>query len=60
VHDIADLVCSVAAILGFMGEGLQAGDRMMMGSIVQVSVSPGDEVIAELGALGRVQLTVEP
>jgi 2-keto-4-pentenoate hydratase len=60
VHDIADLVCSVAAILGFMGEGLQAGDRMIMGSIVQVSVSPGDEVIAELGALGRVQLTVEP
>jgi 2-keto-4-pentenoate hydratase len=58
-HDIADLVCSVAAILGFMGEGLQAGDRMIMGSIVQVSVSPGDEVIAELGALGRVQLTVE-
>jgi 2-keto-4-pentenoate hydratase len=58
-HDIADLVCSVAAILGFMGEGLQAGDRMIMGSIVQVSVSPGDQVIAELGALGRVQLTVE-
>jgi hypothetical protein len=59
VQDIADLVCSVAAILGFMGERLQAGDRMIMGSIVQVSVAPGDEVIAELGALGRVQLTVE-
>jgi 2-keto-4-pentenoate hydratase len=58
VHDIADLVCSVAAILGFMGERLQAGDRMIMGSIVQVSVSPDDEVIAELGGLGRVQLTV--
>jgi 2-keto-4-pentenoate hydratase len=57
-HDIADLVCSVAAILGFMGERLQAGDRMIMGSIVQVSISPGDDVIAELSALGRVQLTV--
>lgn len=59
-HDIADLVCSVAAVLGFMGEVLQAGDRMIMGSIVQVSVSPGDDVIAELGGLGRVQMTVEP
>jgi 2-keto-4-pentenoate hydratase len=59
-QDIADLVCSVAALLGFMGERLQAGDRLIMGSIVQLSVSPGDQVIAELGALGRVQLTIDP
>ena len=58
-QDIADLVCSVAALLGGMGERLQAGDRMIMGSIVQVPLAPGDQVIAELGALGRVQLTVE-
>ena len=40
----SDLLRSVAAILG---------------SIVQVPVSPRDEVIAELGGLGRVQLSVE-
>jgi hypothetical protein len=33
---------------------------MIMGSIVQVSVAPGDEVIAEVGALGRVQLAIDP
>jgi 2-keto-4-pentenoate hydratase len=59
LQDIAYLVCSVAALLGGMGERLQAGDRMIMGSIVQVPIATGDEVIAELGALGRVQLTVE-
>jgi hypothetical protein len=32
---------------------------MIMGSIVQVPIATGDQVIAELGALGRVQLTVE-
>ena len=58
VQNHADLVCSVAALLGAMGERLEAGDRMIMGSIVQVAVAPGDEVIAELGDLGRVKLTI--
>lgn len=60
VQDIAGLVCSVAALLGSMGELLRAGDRMIMGSIVQISVAPGDDVIAELGTLGRVQLNIDP
>lgn len=60
IRDNADLVCSVAALLGAMGERLQAGDRLIMGSIVQVAVAPGDEVIAELGGLGRVQITIDP
>jgi 2-keto-4-pentenoate hydratase len=37
---------------------LEAGDRLIMGSIVQVAVAPGDEVVAELGALGRVRLEI--
>jgi hypothetical protein len=30
-----------------------------MGSIVQVALAPGDEVTADLGGLGRVQVTVD-
>lgn len=59
-QDLADLVCRVAALLGAMGERLQAGDRMIMGSIVQLPVEAGDEVIADLGPLGRVQLGIAP
>lgn len=59
VQDIADLVFSVAELLGAVGERLQSGDRLIMGSIVQVSVGPGDEVTAELADLGSVRLTVE-
>jgi hypothetical protein len=29
-----------------------------MGSIVQLPVAPGDEVIAELGKLGRAELSI--
>jgi hypothetical protein len=57
-RDSADLVRSVAGLLDAMGERLEAGDRLIMGSIVQVAVAPGDEVVAELGALGRVRLTI--
>ena len=59
-QDLAELVCRVAALLGAMGERLQAGDRMIMGSIVQLPVEAGDEVIADLGPLGRVQLGIAP
>lgn len=37
---------------------LQAGDRMIMGSIVQLPIAAGDKVIADLGALGRVGLAI--
>ena len=42
-----------------MGERVKAGDRLIMGSIVQAAVAPGDEVVAELRGLGSVQLTID-
>jgi 2-keto-4-pentenoate hydratase len=50
--DFADRVLVVARLLGAMGERLQAGDRIITGSVVQVPIAPGDEVVADLGALG--------
>jgi 2-keto-4-pentenoate hydratase len=58
--DYAALILSVAGLLEAVGERLQAGDRLITGSIVQVPIAVGDEVIAELGALGRVGLTIAP
>jgi 2-keto-4-pentenoate hydratase len=58
-QDRAELVCSVAALLDAMGERVKAGDRLIMGSIVQAAVAPGDEVVAELRGLGSVQLTID-
>jgi 2-keto-4-pentenoate hydratase len=55
--DYPDLVRTVARLLGEMGERLLAGDCLITGSVVQVPIEPGDEVIADLGPLGRTQLT---
>ena len=59
-HDYADLLLAVAALLDAVGERLQAGDRMIMGSVVQVPIAAGDDVIADLGTLGRVGLAIAP
>ena len=56
--DYAELVHVVAALLAAMGEQLRAGDRLITGSVVQVPVRVGDDVVADLGELGRVQLSV--
>ncbi len=56
--DFADRVCAAARLLGAVGELLQAGDRLITGSIVQVPVQPGEEVVADLGALGRLRLRI--
>lgn len=47
--DVADLVRSAAVLLEAVGERLQAGDPLITGSVVQVPIEPGDEVIADLG-----------
>jgi 2-keto-4-pentenoate hydratase len=47
-------------VLGAGGERLRAGDRVITGSVVQLQVAPGDEVIADFGTLGRVGVTVAP
>lgn len=57
--DFVELVRSVAALLGAVGEQLQAGDRLITGSVVQAPIEPGDEVIADLGPLGRAVLAIE-
>jgi hypothetical protein len=33
---------------------------MIMGSVVQVPIASGDDVMADLGTLGRVGLTIAP
>jgi 2-keto-4-pentenoate hydratase len=56
--DLADAVRGAARVLGAVGERLRAGDRIITGSVVQVPIAPGDDVVADLGALGRVGLTI--
>jgi 2-keto-4-pentenoate hydratase len=52
-HDFAELMQSVAVLLGTLGEQLQAGDCVITGAIVQLPIQRGDTVIAALGPLGR-------
>jgi 2-keto-4-pentenoate hydratase len=58
--ELAGRVQAAARLLGAMGERLEAGDRIITGSVVQVAVGVGDEVIADLGPLGRVDLSIWP
>jgi hypothetical protein len=51
-------VAAVDRVLRSVGEGLRAGDRVITGLIVNTPVRPGDEVVAELGPLGRVGLRI--
>jgi 2-keto-4-pentenoate hydratase len=57
-RDFGELVDTVAELLAELGDHLQPGDRLITGSVVQVPVAPGDEVIADLGPLGRVGVRV--
>jgi 2-keto-4-pentenoate hydratase len=43
-----------------MGERLQAGDQIITGSVVQVAVAVDDEVAADMGPLGRLDLSIRP
>jgi 2-keto-4-pentenoate hydratase len=56
--DYVSLVAAVARELGAVGERLEPGDRIITGSFIQVPVDVGDEVAAELGALGRAELSI--
>ena len=59
-RDFAELVRSVASLLGAVGEDLQAGDRLITGAVVQLPVEPGDEVVADLGPLGSTVAAIAP
>jgi 2-keto-4-pentenoate hydratase len=56
--DLADTIRLVADLLGACGERLESGDRIIAGSLTApVPVSAGERVEAELGPLGRVELS---
>jgi 2-keto-4-pentenoate hydratase len=57
-QDYGGIVLVVAQLLGAVGERLQAGDRLITGSVVQVPIKRGDDVVADLGPLGRVAAAV--
>jgi 2-keto-4-pentenoate hydratase len=56
--DYGALVVEAAGLLEAIGERLEAGDAIITGSVVQIPVRPGEEVVAEFGRLGRVGLRV--
>src|SRR5436190_1987694 len=56
VPRLDDRLAEAAAVLAASGEGLQHGDRVITGSVVQTSVELGDDVTADFGELGRVTL----
>jgi len=57
-EDYAELVRSVGAILGAMGERLKAGDHLITGSVVEVPRARGENVVADIGKLGEVGLEI--
>jgi 2-keto-4-pentenoate hydratase len=55
---VADRVLAIARLLEALGERLEPGDRIITGSIVQVPVGAGQDVVADLGGLGGARLKV--
>jgi 2-keto-4-pentenoate hydratase len=59
--DLREVVRLVARLLREAGERLEAGDRIIAGSITpQVALEPGDEVAVEVSGLGRVEAAIAP
>jgi hypothetical protein len=56
--DVDRRVRAVDRVLAASGEGLEPGDRIITGLIVNTPVRSGDEVVADLGELGRVTLRI--
>jgi len=56
--ELAGRIATAARILHAVGERLEPGDRVITGSVVQVPVHRGDHVVADFGALGRVELSL--
>ena len=56
--DSAQRAAAVSRVLRAAGERLEAGDRLITGLIVNTPVASGDEVVADLGLLGRVGLRI--
>jgi 2-keto-4-pentenoate hydratase len=56
--DYAPTVRAVAQLLAAVGERLQAGDRILSGSLTHVPVGPGDHVAAIIDDLGSLDATI--
>ena len=57
--DLAETIRLVADLLAACGEGLEAGDRIIAGTLTRpVPVKAGDRVRAELGPLGGAELSL--
>ena len=58
--DLAGRLAAAARLLGAMGERLEAGAQIITGLVVQVPIEVDDEVVADMGPLGRVGLSIRP
>src|SRR5215216_94269 len=56
--DVPERIARAAELLGAVGERFQAGDRIITGSIVQVPIGIGDEVVAEFEGHASIRLNV--
>jgi hypothetical protein len=57
-NDLAERVAAVDRVLRAVDEELRPGDRIITGLIVNTPVRSGDEIVAEMGELGSVRLTI--
>ena len=55
-EDMVEVLGTATALLASVDESLRAGDWLLTGAAVQVRVRPGDDVVADMGPLGRVGL----
>jgi 2-keto-4-pentenoate hydratase len=61
VDDLAEVVRLVARLLGAVGERLEAGDRIISGSLTPpVPVEAGERVAVHLSGLGQVEAQIAP
>ena len=56
--DCAGRLAAAARLLDAVQERFRPGDRVITGAVVQVGVTDGDDVVADFGALGRVQIAI--
>jgi 2-keto-4-pentenoate hydratase len=59
-HDLVLRLAQAGELLARVGQSLRAGDRIIMGSIVQTSIAVGDDVSARFGDLGAIELSIAP
>jgi 2-keto-4-pentenoate hydratase len=56
--ELGPRLAAAARLLEAVGEHFRAGDRVITGSVVQVPIEIGDDVVADFGALGAVRLSI--